>query len=109
MLMFTDLDNNKHITNDELMSQMAISKPIILDIRELFEYQICKIPDSLHLPMNDLLRNYKTLLQKNEQYFIICHTGKRSYFVTDYLTKEGYNVVNVLGGIAQNTRFNVDY
>jgi rhodanese-related sulfurtransferase len=107
--MFIDTENNKHITNQELMNLRAISNPIILDIRELFEYHICHIPDSLHIPMNHLLLHYEQLLQKNKEYYIICHTGRRSYYVTDYLSKLGYSIINVIGGIAQNDQHNVPY
>ena len=107
--MFKDNFDNTHITNEELMNLRSKEKITILDVRELYEYNICNIPDSTLLPLNTLINNYETALNKETTYFILCHTGQRSYYVTDFLTKKGYSAVNILGGIADNDEFNVPY
>lgn len=107
--MFKDQENNLHISNPELMELHLNSSINIIDVREQFEYNICHIPGSNLLPLQTLLRSPETLLKKDTRYYIICHTGQRSYYVTDYLTKKGFNVVNVLGGISQNIEYNIPY
>lgn len=107
--MFTDNFNNKHISNEELMTVRQEKEINILDVRELFEYNICHIPGSTLLPLNTLLKNYETALNKETTYYILCHTGQRSYYVTDFLTKKGYSAINILGGIADNDEYNVPY
>lgn len=107
--MFTDNFNNKHITNEELMTLRQKKEIQILDVRELFEYNICHIPGSTLFPLNTLIHNYKTALDKNTTYYILCHTGQRSYYITDFLTKNGYSAINILGGIADNQEYNVPY
>ena len=90
----------------DLMSNGDIN---ILDVRELFEYNICHIPGSILIPINKIIRDYDTVLDKNQTYYIICHTGQRSYFITDYLTKKGFDVFNIVGGISGNEKYNVPY
>ncbi len=107
--MFTDFDENKHITNQELLGLMSKVKINILDVRELYEYNICHIPGSILIPINKVLIDYSTVLNKEETYYIICHTGQRSYYITDYLTKKGYNVFNIMGGISDNEKYNIPY
>lgn len=107
--MMKDIDNNLHITNDELMVLRENSPVNIIDVRELFEYKICHIPESKLIPLNTLLSRYPEILDKESTYYILCHTGQRSYYVTDYLTKNGYNAVNILGGIVENNTYNVPY
>ena len=50
--------------------------------------------------MNALLNNYASLLINDKVYYLLCHTGQRSYHVTRILNELGYIVVNVFGGIA---------
>ncbi len=107
--MFKDFQGLQHIYAEKLLALNAINRINIIDIREPFEVNICKIPDCLFIPMKTLLTHFESLLDQTQQYFIICHTGQRSYYVTDYLSKQGYNVVNVVGGISMIPEFNVPY
>ena len=45
------------------------------------------------------------LLDKDQTYYILCHHGQRSYMVTEYLTKYGYDVINIVGGVDLVNRF----
>ena len=38
-------------------------------------------------------------IKLNEQFALICHTGSRTVPVSDFLSKQGYNVINLRGGI----------
>ena len=107
--MFVDNFNITHVYGKTLLQEMSIDDITIIDIREPFEFRICKVPGSLHIPMNTLLIEHKKLLKKDMTYYIICHTGQRSYYTCDILTNEGYNVVNIVGGIASIDKYNVPY
>jgi rhodanese-related sulfurtransferase len=107
--MFTDNFNIQHVYGQNLLEQHDIKKINLIDIREPFELSICKIPGSLHIPMRSLLLGHKKLLDKDKTYYIICHTGQRSYYTCDELIKNGYNVINVIGGIASIDEYNVPY
>jgi rhodanese-related sulfurtransferase len=107
--MFKDSFNITHIYGTELLQNSDISVEQIVDIREPFEITICNIPGTLHIPMYTLISNYERLLDKNKPYYILCHTGQRSYSVTDYLSQKGYNIINIIGGIASIDEYNVPY
>ena len=107
--MFKDYENNLHVTNQEVLDLMKKEKINILDVRELYEYNICHIPGSILIPINKVIRDYESILSKEETYYVICHTGQRSYYITDYLTKKGFKVFNIIGGISDNDKYNVPY
>ena len=107
--MFIDAYQNKHIYGNNILEEYNINELNIIDIREPFEIEICKLPHALFIPMNTLLQVPESFLKKDELYFIICHTGQRSYYVVDTLRQIGYNVVNIIGGISSIEKYNVPY
>lgn len=107
--MFRDFFNIQHIYGENLLHQHKLDEVNLIDVREPFELRICQIPGSLNIPMRTLLLEQNKLLDKDKTYYIMCHTGQRSYFVCDELTKNGYNVINVIGGIASIDEYNVPY
>ena len=71
----------------------------IIDIREPYELVELPFKGAFNIPLNTLLTHYQTFLKKEETYYILCHHGQRSYYVTNYLSEKGYNVINVIGGV----------
>ena len=77
----------------------ANSDLTIIDIRESSELAICKIKESIHIPMMDMPNKMKNL-DKNEEFIIQCRSGARSARVCEYLMQSGFkNVKNLKGGI----------
>lgn len=107
--MFKDAYNNSHVYGNNILEEFDLEQINIIDIREAFEINICKLPHSLFIPMNTLLKSPETLLDKKQTYYILCHTGQRSYYVTDHLTKMGYQIINIIGGIASIEKYNIPY
>lgn len=107
--MFKDAYDNLHIYGNNILEEYNIEELKIIDIREPFEVEICKLPHSLFIPMNTLLRDVNKFLDKEETYYLLCHTGQRSYYVTDLLRQNGFKVVNIIGGIASIEKYNVPY
>ena len=71
----------------------------ILDVREDTERNHASIKGSLHIKLTDIVNRHSEL-NKNENIFVMCHTGTRSQAVVKWLKSQGYsNSVNVLGGI----------
>lgn len=70
----------------------------IIDVREVVEYQQGHIKDSINLPMS-LIANQYNELDINKEYYLICHSGARSAMVCDFLSRQGYQVYNLIGGI----------
>lgn len=70
----------------------------LIDIREQQEVNIGMIPDSIHVPMMDLLEKPESYLDKNKCYYIICRSGRRSAQTVKELERLGYQPINVKGG-----------
>ena len=88
----------EQIPVQELKKKLNKSQIDLIDVRTIEELEICKIDGSIHIEMNDI-PNEAIALDKKKLYAVICHSGIRSYRVTEYLNYIGYNVVNVIGGI----------
>lgn len=84
---------------EEVQKLMDSDKLQLLDVRELWEYEHCRIDGSIHIPLSILpLRHAE--LQRDAVTVVICHHGNRSYFACRWLEKEGFNsVINLTGGI----------
>ena len=71
----------------------------ILDVREPNEYQICKIPGSVLIPLGELPRRYAEL-PKDKDIVAHCKMGGRSAKATEFLQSVGFKrVKNLKGGI----------
>ena len=71
----------------------------MLDVREPWEYQICRIEGSVNIPMSQIV-NRMAELDKNATIIVICHHGSRSYQVACYLESCGFSrLQNLEGGI----------
>lgn len=73
--------------------------PLLLDVREPWEYRICRIEGSQLIPMGQLAGALKAL-EPNRQTVVICHHGIRSRQVAMYLDYQGFSdVINLNGGV----------
>jgi rhodanese-related sulfurtransferase len=92
----------KQITPAELAGWLAEkerSKPLLLDVREAWEFQTCSIAGSRHVPMGEMARRTGEL-DPDADIVVICHHGGRSMQVAVFLEKNGFaNVHNLSGGV----------
>ena len=73
--------------------------PILLDVREDYEFRAVRVPGSALLPMSTLTERYQEL-PKDRPLLVMCAAGRRSMVVTEFLARNGFGeVVNVSGGI----------
>ena len=88
------------ILPEELKKRLdAGEKPILLDIREPWEFSICKIEGSVNISMSEPEKLINEL-NANDEIIAICHHGMRSFQVCNYLENNGFNkVLNLDGGI----------
>ncbi|MFL3004890.1 MAG: rhodanese-like domain-containing protein [Candidatus Neomarinimicrobiota bacterium] len=82
----------------KLKTTLDNNEMVLLDVREPYEVEICKIKGSLFIPMNEIPYNLNQL-DKEKCYAVMCHSGVRSLHVTNYLIEQGYRALNVVGGI----------
>ncbi len=74
--------------------------PLLLDVREPWEFGICQIPGSRSLPMHQVPGNLSQL-DRSRPLIIICHHGIRSLQVARFLEQQGFDqVINLQGGVA---------
>ncbi len=98
----------RELTTDECKTylEQATEKPLLLDVREPWEYQIVHLEGSRLVPMRQIPQAEDTL-DPDQEIIVICHHGIRSRQVALYLENKGFsNVVNLRGGVdawARNT------
>ena len=90
-----DKSNVIHVNDmDNLIGQVDL-----IDIREVYEYNSGSIQTAKNIPMGNLLTSPVKYLEKDKTYYIMCQSGARSAMAVRELTKLGYNVINVAGGM----------
>ncbi|WP_019024503.1 MULTISPECIES: rhodanese-like domain-containing protein [unclassified Thioalkalivibrio] len=73
--------------------------PVLLDVREPWEYQRCRIDGSKLIPMGEIPAAYQEL-NPDDEIVVICHHGVRSQQVCWFLQRAGFGkVINLAGGI----------
>ena len=70
----------------------------VLDVREQEEYDALHLDGVTLLPLSELLDRY-TELDKDQSYYVICKSGRRSARACQFLEEQGYDVTNVQGGM----------
>ncbi len=76
-------------------------QPLLLDVRQPWEFDVCKIEDSTLIPMSQISAEIEKLDLTRET-VIICHHGIRSRSVGRFLEQSGFsNIINLSGGVAQ--------
>lgn len=64
----------------------------LIDIQNVVDYNEYHHPDSINIPYDKLLLNYKSLLDKNKPYYIVCRKGTKSRKAVSILEFYGYDV-----------------
>lgn len=76
-----------------------IGKIELIDIREPYEYQSGSLKTAKNIPMSNLLSQPDRFLNKAKTYYIMCQSGARSSRTCSVLAKQGFDVINVSGGM----------
>ncbi len=72
---------------------------IVVDVREPFEFAICRLENAVHIPMRQIPEAIDKL-SRDGQIFVMCHHGHRSLRVLRFLNDQGFaKVTNIRGGI----------
>lgn len=88
----------KTIDTKNLQLKVNSKDANIIDCREEVEFQEGHIPGAINMPTSSFLKHIH-LIDKTTHYYVICLSGARSDMVVRYLTAQGYNVTNVVGGM----------
>lgn len=72
---------------------------LLLDVREPFEFDICRIRGSHNIPLGEITRRFGEL-DEDRATVVICHHGMRSMQAALWLEQNGFSsVFNLAGGI----------
>lgn len=83
----------------ELSEYLDSTEPVLLDVREPWEFEICHIPGSINIPMAQIPQRLD-LFNSNQEAIVICHHGVRSLQVIQYLAAQSFgNLTNLDGGV----------
>jgi len=74
-----------------------LTNPIIIDVREPFEYVSGHAPTAESIPLGELVSRVEELDRDNTVY-VICESGGRSGQAVEWLSTQGFDAVNVDGG-----------
>ncbi|MGI4848764.1 MAG: rhodanese-like domain-containing protein [Janthinobacterium lividum] len=92
----------QHVSATELAAWMADEarpKPILLDVREPWEFDTCRIDGAVLVPMNSIPARQEEF-DPQAEIVCICHHGARSMQVAAFLERQGFDrVTNLTGGI----------
>ena len=90
MKRFTAKEVQKKLENGEQLN--------IIDVREVDEVKEGKIPEAIHIPLG-LVEFKMNELDKKKQYVMVCRSGARSGRAATYLEGQGFDVINMDGGM----------
>ena len=89
----------KSITVQELHRLLNNNKNIsLVDVREKEERVMASIKGSIHVPMMAIPHQLE-LFNKDVPIYLFCHSGVRSAQACLYLEQQGFDSVNIIGGI----------
>ncbi|WP_114853582.1 rhodanese-like domain-containing protein [Brachybacterium sp. YJGR34] len=71
----------------------------LIDVREQNEWDAGHAPSAQHLPASTLLENLEKLPEDDQDLYIVCRTGGRSAQVAQWLNHNGFDAINVAGGM----------
>ena len=88
----------------EWLDDPARAKPLLLDVREPWELDVCRIAGVRSMPMRGIPARCLELKPEAE-IVVICHHGARSHQVCMFLEHQGFSkLYNLYGGMAAWSR-----
>jgi len=92
----------EHVTAPDLAAWLddpARARPLLLDVRENWEFATCSIAGATLMPMNTIPARIEEL-DEDAEIVCICHHGARSMAVAAFLERNGFaKVSNLTGGV----------
>ncbi|MEW1951925.1 rhodanese-like domain-containing protein [Terrabacter sp. NPDC080008] len=74
---------------------------VLVDVREPHEWEAGHAPGAIHIPLGDLPARMGDLPETDDAVAIVCRSGGRSARAVQWLAAQGYDVVNVEGGMLE--------
>jgi len=93
---------NPEITPQDFIAlrDSATPAPLLLDVREHWEFATAAIPNSTLIPMNEIPARAHAEFDPDQPIIVFCHHGVRSLSVTMWLRNQGFDhAQSLIGGI----------
>ncbi|KAG9224770.1 hypothetical protein CCMSSC00406_0002079 [Pleurotus cornucopiae] len=89
------------ISTKDLHRILATEVPTLIDVRPRTEYGICHLPNSLNIPLNELVSNPKAAMPEGaKDIYILCRLGNDSQIAADALREVSTAPVkDIIGGL----------
>lgn len=88
----------KEITFNDFYQLYQTESISVLDVREVEEFEVLHLEGARNLPLSQLADTYDQL-DKSQSYYVICKSGMRSARACQFLSEQGYDVINVQDGM----------
>lgn len=92
------MENYRSQTAEEVLQRMSSEQLNIVDVRELDEWRSGHIQGATHVPLSEFM-DHMHKIDASKETIIVCRSGGRSARACEYLSHEGYDVINMLGGM----------
>jgi rhodanese-related sulfurtransferase len=87
------------ITPTEFVERRSRGESLtLLDVREDWELGVASVPDVVHIPMGEVADRLGEL-DRSREVVVLCRSGRRSLQVANFLQQNGFQAVNLAGGI----------
>ncbi len=91
------VESVKDLTVDELARNL--DNYVVVDVREPYELRSGIVPGAINIPIGQL-QGRASELDRSKPHAIICASGNRSASAASWLSQQGLEVANVVGGMS---------
>ena len=88
----------KEITFNDFYQLYQKESLSVLDVRGVEEFEALHLEGAHNFPLSQLTDTFEQL-DKDNLYYVICKSGMRSARACQFLAEQGYEVINVQGGM----------
>ncbi len=90
----------QHLSPQDVAARLQQpNPPIVIDVRERWEYDLAHLETSLLIPLSTLPERANAL-DPEAEYAMLCHHGMRSEMAANWLAQHGFTrLINIDGGI----------
>ena len=85
----TPVDAHKNMVNDDVC---------LIDVRSHDEFSQCHAEGAVSIPLETVSESLPHLASYKSVY-VICHSGNRSAYATEFLQSQGIPAINITGGM----------
>jgi rhodanese-related sulfurtransferase len=87
------------VTVDQIPAELP-ADVVLLDVREPVEWAHGHAPEAVHVPMHDIPGRLADL-PADGRILVVCKVGGRSAQVVAYLAQNGFDAINIDGGMLE--------